>query len=106
MEAGDEMAQQVTTIRLSDDLRQRVDSLVDSTGRSMNYHIQRAVEEYVERQSWQIATVQRALEHARAGQGIDLTEYAERSMADGSVTREGYERALAEEFADAQAERA
>lgn len=97
------MAQQITTIRLGDELRQRVDSLVEATGRSMNYHIQRAVEEYVERQSWQVGQVRQGLAQARAGQGVALPDYVERSVADGTITRDGYERALAEEITDAQA---
>lgn len=95
------MTQQVTTIRLPDDLRQRVDSLVEATGRSMNYHIQRAVEEYVERKSWHVSRLPTALAQAHTGQGIALDEYVERSVADGTVTREGYDRALTEELADA-----
>lgn len=100
------MAQQVTTIRLPAELRQRVESLVMATGRSRNYHIQRAVEEYVERQSWQIARVQHALEQARAGRGIALSEYVERSIADGTISRQGYEQALSEEISDAGIESA
>ena len=98
------MAQQITTIRLPDDLRQRVDGLVAATGRSMSYHIQRAVEEYVERQSWQVGRVRQALEQARAGQGIALDTYVEGSVADGTITHDGYERAVAEEIADGAAE--
>lgn len=100
------MTQQVTTIRLPDELRQRVNSLAEATGRSMNYHIQRAVEEYVARESWQVSQLHEALAQARAGQGIVLEDYVERSIAEGTMTREGYERALAEEIADVQAESA
>lgn len=98
------MAQQITTIRLPDEVRERVDSLATATGRSMNYHIQRAVEEYLERQSWQVSQVLSALEQARAGQGISLDAYLESSIANGMATREGYELALAEEIADATAQ--
>lgn len=100
------MAQQVTTIRISDELRQRIDGMVEATGRSMNYHIQRAVEEYVERQSWQVSRTQKAFVQARAGQGIALEDYVERGIAEGTMTREGYKYALDQEIADAQAERA
>jgi len=94
------MAQRITTVRLSDELRGQVDGLVEATGRPMNYHIQRAVEEYVERQAWQVGHIRRALEQARAGQGIALDAYVERGVADGTISREGYERALAEELND------
>ncbi len=94
------MAQRITTIRLSDEVRGQVDGLVEATGRPMNYHIQRAVEEYIARQAWQVGRVRHALEQARAGQGIALDTYAERGVVDGTLTREGYERALAEELTD------
>lgn len=90
------MAQQTTTIRLPEELRQRVDGLVEATGRSMKYHIQRAVEEYVERQSWQVGWTRQALSQARDGQGVALNEYVGQSIADGTITREGYECALAD----------
>ena len=99
------MAQQITTIRLPDELRERVDSLAEATGRSMNYHVQRAVEEYVERQAWQVQSVLHALEQARAGQGVPLDAYVARSIADGTLDRESYEQALREEVADSMAER-
>ncbi|HWE64743.1 MAG TPA: hypothetical protein VHB98_23760 [Chloroflexota bacterium] len=70
----------------------------------MNYHIQRAVEEYVDRQSWQIDRVQQAVAQARAGQGKPLEHYVARSIADGTITRAGYEHALAIELVEAQAE--
>ena len=50
--------------------------------------------------------VRQALEQARAGQGIALDAYVESSIANGTITRDGYERALAEEIANAEAERA
>ncbi len=96
------MAQRITTIRLSDELRGRVDGLVEATGRPMNYHIQRAVEEYVARQAWQVGHIRRALEQARGGQGTLLDAYVERGVMDGTLTREGYERALAEELTDSE----
>lgn len=97
------MPQQITTIRLADDLRERVNNLAAVTGRSMNYHIQRAVEEYVDRQMWQVGHVGKALVQARAGQGMPLHDYVERSVADGTLSRENYEREVAHEMADAQA---
>jgi hypothetical protein len=72
----------------------------------MNQHSQRAIEEYVERQARHIGQIHSALAQAHCGQGIALADYVERSIADGTVTRKGYERALTEELADAQVEKA
>ncbi len=96
------MAQRITTIRLSDELRGQVDGLVEATGRPMNYHIQRAVEEYVTRQAWQVGRIRRALGQARVGEGISLDAYVERGVADGTLTRAGYEQAVTEELDDSE----
>ena len=66
----------------------------------MDHQDQQAAEERGNQQLWQATQVQHALAQARTGQGIPLQEYVERSIANGSSTREGYKRALVDEMRD------
>jgi len=47
----------VTSLRLPDDLRERVDALAKATGRTKNYLLTEAISRYVDEEAWQIAAI-------------------------------------------------
>jgi len=55
------------TIRLEDDVKDRLDRLADSTQRSKSFLAAQAIREYVESNEWQIAEIHNALQEADAG---------------------------------------
>jgi RHH-type transcriptional regulator, rel operon repressor / antitoxin RelB len=55
------------TIRLDDEVKDRLDRLADSTNRSKSFLAAEAIREFVETNEWQIAEVRAALEEADAG---------------------------------------
>lgn len=55
------------TIRLEDEVKDRLDRLADSTSRSKSYLAAEAIREFVENNEWQIAEIRAALNEADAG---------------------------------------
>ena len=55
------------TIRLEDEVKDRLDRLADSTNRSKSYLAAKAIREFVETNEWQIAEIRAALKEADAG---------------------------------------
>jgi predicted transcriptional regulator len=55
------------TIRLEDEVKDRLDRLADSTNRSKSYLAAEAIREFVEANEWQIAEIRAALKEADAG---------------------------------------
>jgi RHH-type transcriptional regulator, rel operon repressor / antitoxin RelB len=55
------------TIRLDDEVKDRLDRLADSTNRSKSFLAAEAIREFVETNEWQIAEIQAALKEADAG---------------------------------------
>lgn len=55
------------TIRLEDEVKDRLDRLGESTQRSKSFLAAEAIREFVENNEWQIAEVRAALEEAQAG---------------------------------------
>ena len=55
------------TIRLEDEVKDRLDKLAESTQRSKSFLAAEAIREFVESNEWQIAEIQAALEEAEAG---------------------------------------
>ena len=55
------------TIRLDDDVKDRLDRLAESTQRSKSFLAAEAIREFVENNEWQIAEIQAALKEADAG---------------------------------------
>lgn len=55
------------TIRLDDEVKERLDRLADSTHRSKSFLAAEAIREFVETNEWQIAEIRAALEEAEAG---------------------------------------
>jgi predicted transcriptional regulator len=61
------MASTTMTIRLDDEVRDRLDRLAAATQRSRSYLAAAAIEQYVELQSWQVSEIEQALKEADAG---------------------------------------
>lgn len=55
------------TIRLEDDIKERLDQLAGATQRSKSYLAAEAVRAYVENNEWQIGEIEAALQEADAG---------------------------------------
>jgi len=55
------------TVRLDDDVKDRLDRLASATERSKSFLAAEAIREYVENNEWQIAEVRAALGEADAG---------------------------------------
>ncbi|BAP89796.1 ribbon-helix-helix protein, copG family [Burkholderiales bacterium GJ-E10] len=55
------------TIRLEEDMKDRLDRLAGSTHRSKSFLAAEAIREFVENNEWQIAEIHSALKEANAG---------------------------------------
>ena len=55
------------TIRLDDDVKERLDVLADATQRSKSFLAAEAIRAFVETNEWQIGEIQTALKEADAG---------------------------------------
>ncbi len=55
------------TVRLEDEVKDRLERLADSTQRSKSFLAAEAIREYVENNEWQITETQAALSEADAG---------------------------------------
>lgn len=57
----------VMSLRLSDDQSETLAKLAEATGRSKNFLAAQALEEYLNRESWQIGEIQQAIAEADTG---------------------------------------
>ena len=64
------------TIRLDDEVKERLDRLAEATERSKSYLAAEAVRAYVEVNEWQIAEIRAALKEADAGDFADQKDVA------------------------------
>ncbi|MGB2817996.1 MAG: CopG family ribbon-helix-helix protein [Burkholderiaceae bacterium] len=55
------------TIRIEDEVKDRLDRLAESTQRSKSFLAAEAIREYVENNEWQVAEIRKALKEADAG---------------------------------------
>nr|WP_329723075.1 CopG family ribbon-helix-helix protein [Caldimonas sp.] len=55
------------TIRLEDDVKERLDALADATQRSRSFLAGEAIRAFVDINEWQIGEIQAALKEAKAG---------------------------------------
>jgi RHH-type rel operon transcriptional repressor/antitoxin RelB len=65
------------TIRLDEEVRDRLDRLADSTQRSRSYLAAEAIRQYVADNEWQVAETRQALREADAGDFASEEEVAE-----------------------------
>ncbi len=54
----------MTSLRLPDELRERVDALAKATGRNKSYLLTEAISRYVDEEAWQIAMVEEGIHSA------------------------------------------
>lgn len=55
------------SLRLPDDLSEMLGALAKATGRSKSFHAVEALREYLAREAWQVAQIEKALKEADAG---------------------------------------
>jgi RHH-type transcriptional regulator, rel operon repressor / antitoxin RelB len=55
------------TLRLEDDVKDRLDKLADATQRSKSFLAAEAIREFVENNEWQIREIKAAVKEANAG---------------------------------------
>jgi RHH-type transcriptional regulator, rel operon repressor / antitoxin RelB len=65
------------TLRLEDDMKNRLERLAESTHRSRSFLAAEAIREFVENNEWQIAEIQAALAEADTGDFASDAEVAE-----------------------------
>ena len=68
------MAYTITSIRLPDELRKKIERLAQATGRSKSFLMQEAIAQYVENESWQIAEIEEGLRADDAGEHVPAAE--------------------------------
>jgi len=64
------------TVRLKDDVKERLDVLAEATQRSKSFLAAEAIRAYVENNEWQIGEIQTALAEADAGDFASEKEVA------------------------------
>lgn len=57
-----------TSVRLEDDLSDKLDALATSLDRPKSWLIEQAIKSYVDEQSWQVQAIQEALDDYQSGQ--------------------------------------
>jgi predicted transcriptional regulator len=57
----------VTSVRLEDELADKLDRLADSMDRPKAWLIEQAIKSYVDEQSWQVRAIREAMEEYRTG---------------------------------------
>ena len=65
------------TVRLTNEVREKLDGLARSTRRSRSFLAAEAIAEYVDLNAWQVAEIEKAIEEADAGDFADEKEVAE-----------------------------
>lgn len=73
------------TVRLEDDVKDRLESLSTATHRSKSYLAAEAIRTYVESNEWQVAEIQSAIKEADAGEFAserDVAALADKWKAD------------------------
>lgn len=64
------------TIRVPDEVRDELEALAKMTGRTRSWLAAEAINEYLERERWQVAQIQEGLDAADAGDFADPEEVA------------------------------
>jgi RHH-type transcriptional regulator, rel operon repressor / antitoxin RelB len=64
------------TLRLEDDVKERLDKLADATQRSKSFLAAEAIREFVENNEWQIREIRAAVKEANAGDFASDAEVA------------------------------
>ena len=73
----------VTTIRLEPEMREQLDKMAQQLDRPRAWLIKEAVAQYLEREAWYLAEVQKGIDDAQAGRVISHEQMAKRLKAKG-----------------------
>jgi predicted transcriptional regulator len=68
------MMAQPTSIRLEDEMVERLERLATATDRPKTWHIERAIARYLEDEAWHVEAIREALEDYRSG-NADLVSH-------------------------------
>lgn len=75
--------QSTTTVRLDTETRQQLDKIAERMDRPRAWVIKEAVSQYLERETWYMAEIQKGIDDAEAGRLISHEAVAERLKAKG-----------------------
>lgn len=75
--------QSVTTVRFDPKIREQLDKMAEQMYRPRAWIIKEAVAQYLERETWYLAEVQKGIDDMKAGQVISHDEVAARLKAKG-----------------------
>lgn len=75
--------QPVTTVRLDPETRAQLDKMAEQIDRPRAWIIKEAVAQYLERETWYLAEVQKGIDDAAAGRVISHKEMGARLKAKG-----------------------
>jgi predicted transcriptional regulator len=59
------------SVRVSNDIAQRLTDLADATGRSKSYLAEQALEEFIAHQEWQVKAIQQGIRQADTGKLVE-----------------------------------
>ena len=71
------MSMSAFTVRVPDEIAERLDRLADKHDRSRSYMAAKAIEEFVAREEWQLAEIEAGLVEARSGQFASANDVAQ-----------------------------
>ena len=75
--------QPVTTARFDPEIREQLDKMAEQMDRPRAWIIKEAVAQYLEREAWYLAEVQKGIDDMEAGRVINHDEVAARLKAKG-----------------------
>jgi predicted transcriptional regulator len=75
--------QQATTVRFDAEIRDQLDKMAEQMDRPRAWIIKEAVAQYLERETWFLAEVQKGIDDMEAGREISHDEMAARLTAKG-----------------------
>lgn len=85
-----------TTVRLQEDLVDKLDRLAAALDRPRAWVIEQALSRYVEEEAWQVAAIQEASDQYRSGKaGVRTHEEVMQGLEERIRSRAGVERPLA-----------
>ena len=62
------------TLRVTDDIKEQLEKLAQSTGRTKSYLAVEAIRAYLQQEAWQVAEIRQAIQEADLGDFADESE--------------------------------
>lgn len=78
--------QPMTAVRFDPEIRERLDKMAEQMGRPRAWIIKEAVAQYLERETWYLAEVQKGIDDVEAGRVISHDEIAARLKEKASMS--------------------